>query len=248
MRIPSGSNNRQLAFVAKDDTGARVTGLTGFTVYRSRNGGTATAYTTPTIAEASAANMPGLYWLTVDEDTTIDAGADEQEYVVHITHASMEPVTRAVELYRPKITEGNTAGVNASGHVDRVTVVDTCTANTDMVAEPDNAGIAAIQAQTDLLAFTGTDVHATLDGEGVTVSDKTGFKLAADGLDSIATTAPAGVASNFREMVVQTWRRLFKKATFTTTQLKTYADNGTDVLTTQTVSDSGGTQTQGEAS
>jgi hypothetical protein len=166
MRIPSGSNNRQLAFVAKDDTGARVTGLTGFTVYRSRNGGTATAYTTPTIAEASAANMPGLYWLTVDEDTTIDAGADEQEYVVHITHASMEPVTRAVELYRPKITEGNTAGVNASGHVDRVTVVDTCTANTDMVAEPDNAGIAAIQAKTDNLPAdpaSTTDVNAARD-------------------------------------------------------------------------------------
>jgi hypothetical protein len=81
-----------------------------------------------------------------------------------------------------------------------------------------------------------------------TLTDKTGFKLASDGLDAVATTAPAGVASNFREMVVQTWRRFFKKATATSTQVKTYADNGTSVLTTQAVSDDGTTQTQGAAS
>ena len=77
---------------------------------------------------------------------------------------------------------------------------------------------------------------------------KTGYSLASDGLDSISTTAPTGVASNFREMLVQVWRRLFKKATMTSTKLKTYADNGTDVLSTQTLSDTGGTQTQGDSS
>jgi hypothetical protein len=40
---------------------------------------------------------------------------------------------------------------------------------------------------------------------------------------------------------------MFKKTTLTTTELKTYADNGTDVVTTQTVSDNGTTQTQGPA-
>jgi len=80
------------------------------------------------------------------------------------------------------------------------------------------------------------------------VSDKTGYALAADGLDSISTTAPAGVASNFREMLVQVWRRFFRKSTMTATELKTYADNGTDVVTTQTVSEDGTTQTQGAAS
>jgi len=81
-----------------------------------------------------------------------------------------------------------------------------------------------------------------------TVSDKTGYALAADGLDSISTAAPAGVASNFREMLVQLWRRFFRKSTMTATELKTYADNGTDVVTTQTVSEDGTTQTQGAAS
>jgi len=91
-----------------------------------------------------------------------------------------------------------------------------------------------------ILTDTGTD--------GVVVADKTGFKLASDGLDTVATTAPSGVASNFREMLVQVWRRFFKKSTLTSTELKTYADNGTDVLTTQTVSDDDTTQTQGSSS
>jgi hypothetical protein len=85
-------------------------------------------------------------------------------------------------------------------------------------------------------------------GAGLTGIPKTGYKLASDGLDSVSTTAPAGVASNFREMVVQTWRRWFKKSTLTATQLKTLADDGTTVVTTQTVSDDLTTQTQGAAS
>lgn len=85
-------------------------------------------------------------------------------------------------------------------------------------------------------------------GAGLSAIPKTGFKLASDGLDSIATTAPAGVASNFREMLVQVWRRFFKKSTLTATQLKTYDDAGTGVLTTQTVSDDNTTQTQGTSS
>lgn len=84
---------------------------------------------------------------------------------------------------------------------------------------------------------------------GVAVSDKTGFKLASDGLDSIAVTAPSGVATTFPGMVVQTWRRFFRKATRTATELKTYADNGSTVVTTQAVTDDGaGNETMGAAS
>jgi hypothetical protein len=48
-------------------------------------------------------------------------------------------------------------------------------------------------------------------------------------------------------MVVQLWRRFFKKATRTSTQIRTFADDGTTVVTTQAVSDDGTTQTQGNA-
>ena len=43
----------------------------------------------------------------------------------------------------------------------------------------------AIKAVTDLFSFTGNDVKCTLDGETVTVSDKTGFSLSAAGIDAV---------------------------------------------------------------
>jgi hypothetical protein len=154
MRIPSGSVDRKIAFVAVDatDLKTRETGLTGFTVYRSRNGGTATVYTTPTVAELSAANMPGVYTLLVDEDTTVDAGHDVEEYVVHITQASMAPVTRALELERVKFTEGQVATM-ANNAVD-ADLERVAGATTDVSALATN--VAAI------LVDTGTTLDARI--------------------------------------------------------------------------------------
>jgi hypothetical protein len=83
-----------------------------------------------------------------------------------------------------------------------------------------------------------------------TNNDKTDYTLSSSGLDSISTTQPAGVATTFREMVVQTWRRFFKKITKDTATLdiKTYADNNSTVLTTQAISSIGDTDTVGPAS
>ena len=119
MRIPSGKTDQLIYFVAVDSTDlkTRETGLTSFTVYRSRNGGTATIYTTPTVAELSAANMPGVYSLVIDEDTTIASTSDSEEYCVHITQASMAPVTRTIELYRYPVTSGTSITV-ANGAAD----------------------------------------------------------------------------------------------------------------------------------
>lgn len=112
------------------------------------------------------------------------------------------------------------------------------------------------QSATDLKDFADAGYDpATNKVQGVvlvdtvtTNTDKTGYSLASTGLDSIAVTAPSGVATTFPGMVVQLWRRFFKKATKTSTQIKTYADDGTTVVTTQTVSDDGTTETQGAAS
>lgn len=102
MRIPSGKVDQVIYFVAVDanDLVTRKTGLTSFTVYRSRNGGASTLYTTPTVTEISAANQPGEYCLLIDEDTTIASTSDSEEYCVSISQASMARVTRTVELYR----------------------------------------------------------------------------------------------------------------------------------------------------
>jgi hypothetical protein len=117
MKIPSGKTDQSIAFVAVDvtDLKTRETGLSGFTVYRSRNAAAPVLYTTPTISEAHATNMPGVYWLLIDEDTTIAALSDTEEYTVHITHASMSPVTRVIELYRSPVTTGETITVSSGG-------------------------------------------------------------------------------------------------------------------------------------
>ena len=119
MRIPSGTTDQYVYFVAVDSTDftTRETGLTTFTVYRSRNGAAAAAMTTPTINETDATNMPGVYELLLDEDMTIAAGNTEEEMVFHITQASMAPVTRSITLFRPVVTEGNTLGVAATGDI-----------------------------------------------------------------------------------------------------------------------------------
>lgn len=116
MRIPSGVTDQVIYFVAVDatDLKTRETGLSSFTVYRSRDGGTATAYTTPTVTEVSSANMPGVYKLLLDEDMTIGSGNDSEETCLHITATGMAPVTLTYELYRPKITAGETLAA-ASG-------------------------------------------------------------------------------------------------------------------------------------
>lgn len=101
-RMLSGTTDQYIYFTARSatDHSTRLTGLSAFTVYRSRNGGTATVYTTPTISEISAANMPGIYRLLLDEDMTIDAGDYSQEIALYITCATMDPVERRIELYR----------------------------------------------------------------------------------------------------------------------------------------------------
>jgi len=119
MRIPSGVTDQYIYFVAVDSTDftSREIGLSSFTVYVSRNGAAAAQDATPTINETDTTNMPGVYEYLVTEDMTIAAGNDSEEVVVHITHAGMAPVTRTVELYRPKITAGYTLGVASDGDI-----------------------------------------------------------------------------------------------------------------------------------
>ena len=147
--MQSGVVDQYIYFVAVDSTNfvTRETALSGFTVYRSRNGGAATAYTTPTVAELSAANMPGVYSLLLDEDMTIDAGDDSQEIVLHITQASMAPVTRTIELYRPIITAGATLTVaNGAADADIERIQGT------VIATPGVAGILEV----DVTHFNNT--------------------------------------------------------------------------------------------
>lgn len=178
MRIPSGSTDRTLTFVAVDSTDlkTRKTGLSSFTVYRSRNGGAATIYTTPTVAELSAANMPGVYTLLLDEDTTLTAGHDDEEYVVHITQASMAPVTRSIDIYRPKFTEGQTGAMASNG-------VTVNALNADVITAASIAAGAITSSEAPALA----NLDAAITSRMATYTQPTGF---------LAATFPTGTIAN----------------------------------------------------
>lgn len=122
MKLRSGDTGF-IYFVAYADTGTnpgvnRMNGYASkFTVHRSRNGGTAAAYTTPTINAVSAGNMPGVYELLIDEDTTLGSGNLTEAYVVHIndTGGHVRPVTREIELFRTDTGAiGDVSGGSAS--------------------------------------------------------------------------------------------------------------------------------------
>ncbi len=107
MRIPSGVTDQVLYFVAVDATDftTREVKVDGFQVWRSRDGGVGTAYTTPTVASVGT-TMPGVYHLLLDEDMSITAGNYSEEIAVHITSTDghIAPVTRVFELYDDRMT------------------------------------------------------------------------------------------------------------------------------------------------
>lgn len=217
-RFPSGTTDQYIYFVAVDSTDliTRETGLTTFTVYRSRNGAAAAAYTTPTVAEVSSANMPGVYSLLLDEDMTIGSGNTSEEVVLHITQASMAPVTLIFELYRPLVTEGETLTV-ASGIADAdverwlgqavaaVTVngvpeVDVTHWRGTAAAAPTVAGVPAVEV-IDIAAAGQTDIRsavglatANLDTQLTTIDDFLDTEVAAiKAKTDLIPAAPAAV-------------------------------------------------------
>jgi len=203
MRIPSGVVDQYVYFVGVDETdlNARETGLSSFTVYRSRNGGAAAAMTTPTVNETDSSNMPGVYELLLDEDTTIAAGNDSEEMALHISHAGMAPVTRVIELYRPKITAGYTLGVESDGDLTKVNTLDGHTAQT----ADHTAGIADVPTVSEFNArsLPSADYVVTSDTiAGVTLVDTCTTNSDMRGTDGANTTVPdaAGTAATPAEV------------------------------------------------
>ncbi len=146
-------------------------------------------------------------------------------------------------------------------------------ADTDYLDPPTAAEIDTVLSGThgsglwDAAGLTTADVQAALDTQGyttaradnldnldapvsdpVTVADRSGFSLAATGLDAIPITPPSGPATTFRQMVVMVYRRFFLRVTRSATEITTYADNGTTPITTQPISAAGTDEEQGAAS
>ncbi len=146
-------------------------------------------------------------------------------------------VTGNLSTYVVLATEQGTSGYYTADFPALLT-----TAGVYNVVAKDRAGGSAAESDTSIAS-------GDLQWAGTAVSYLFGLvKLAATGLDSITATDPAAVATTFPQMVVQLWRRFFKKTTLTSTQLLTYKDDNTTTETTQVVSDTGTLQTQGPAS
>lgn len=90
-RIPSGSTDQQISFEA-------APGLSGFSVERSRNGAAFAAMTTPTVTERATASGYSVYWLLLDEDTTIGASSIFEQMTLIVEAAGMQPIRIDVEL------------------------------------------------------------------------------------------------------------------------------------------------------
>ena len=179
MRIASGVTDQLISFVAVDSTdfATRETGLSSFTVYRSRNGGTATAMTTPTVAELDATNMAGVYTLLLDEDMTIGSGNDTEEMVFHITATGMAPVTRTIELFAPTDVaaalatydaptkaemDSGFAGLNDLSAAQVNAEVDTAIGDAALATA---ANLATVDSNVDaILVDTGTTIPAQITG------------------------------------------------------------------------------------
>lgn len=167
-----------------------------------------------------------------DKTDNLPSDPADQSAVEAAITAAASPLATSVELAAVQ-THGDSTWATATGF----STLDAADVRTAL-------GMAAADLDDQLTAIGGTVDSLS---SGVTVSDKTGFSLASDGLDAIATTAPSGPATTFREMVVQTWRWFFKRATKTSESLVTYADDGTTPITTQAITASGTDEERGAA-
>ena len=98
MRIIDGDISRSIYFVAVDsaDYVTRETGLTGFSVYYSLDGGTATAMTSPSVTELDATNMPGIY--RIDPPDAVFATGVDSAVIMLRGAANMAPVLVEIQL------------------------------------------------------------------------------------------------------------------------------------------------------
>ena len=152
MRIKKDAVTQKLSFVGLDSTDhtTRKTGLSTFTVYYSLNGGTATAMTTPTIAELDATNMAGDYTSLIDEAGMVSSAG---ELTVHIAATGMDHVTVTVE-----IVESFESDI-PSDVWDEILTGATHNIATSAGRRVREIGAYAIHSGT---AQTGNDVHITL--------------------------------------------------------------------------------------
>jgi hypothetical protein len=203
--IASGDATKYTYFVAVDsaDFTTREAGLSGFAVYRSRNGAAEVAYTTPTITEIDATNMPGVYALLLDEDTTLDSTDAKQDMALHITVAGMAPVTKEICIER--LNDGVfLRGTAQAGATATITLPATASATNDFYRGATIqivGGTGVGQSRIALDDYDGTAKTVTVNMDWTTTPDSTSQIVVyatapgAAGLDAPGFRAAFGMAS-----------------------------------------------------
>jgi hypothetical protein len=170
---------------------------------------------------------------------------DTDGYVWSVSGSAFEAyVTANIANYAILMTQlGSASGVYSATFPAGITLSDS---SYSMVARIKAGGS---YAESDAVCGVGNTTLLTSDS--LATGAITDAKIADGAITSAKFTVAAitGVASGILEKQEQLWRRFFKSAylDLTGNTLKTYADDGTTVLTTQVAVSTLTTQTQGPA-
>lgn len=109
--------------------------------------------------------------------------------------------------------------------------------------DPDTNGEAGGQIDATSVLTNGSDRYIDI------LLGVSPVSLISTGLNNISVPYPTSIASTFPQMLVQIFYRFFGKVTLdSSNNLKTYRSDGTTVVSTQAISDTGSVRTSGAAS
>lgn len=190
----------------------------------------------------------GLRWQDVAGQVTVGTVNDKTGYSLSGTQTFNNTGTWTGNLSG---SVGSVVGLTAA-NLD--VAVSTRLATSGYTA-PANSTIASIQTDTTSIltrlptALVGGRMDASVGAMAANVITTTAINDGAITDAKITVPTISGVATGVLSMMVQLWRRFFKKTVYDiqNTNIKTYADNGTTVLTTQTTSVSSTIQSTGAA-
>ncbi len=242
MEIPaSGSLAYVLTLTVRDEEGHLVDLTASPTVTAANSAGTDRSTNLSAVTHAST----GVYTFTY----TVQSSAVQEGLTIKASGTTVAPDSSTRLAYL------NCAAVS----IDTATAIGAIKTQTDKIGTTaaDSSNVTGIKAQTDKIGTTAADssnvtgIKAKTDNlpaQPASTGDTQAAKLAANGLDSVSTVGPTGVAGNFRERMNQIWRRWFGKAVRSATQIQTFQDDNATLATTQNYTQTSTTETIDAAS
>jgi len=186
---------------------------------------------------ATERQLTGAALYTHDHATPVKAVVSVRGSALTVSSAYTMRFRRG-NVYGESFTELSDAAGLLSFDSDPILLANGDAIHLHVLGLPADTATAWTAVIADGLSANGTLLNVNAGGH---------VSLSATGLDQIPITPPAGVPATFAHMLVMLYRRFFFKSTLTSAELKTYANDGTTVITTQTIADDGTTQTQGSS-